>query len=169
MTTRTAELVMAVLMGLLSVFLMLKSAELPIGWEEGRGPGGGAWPFWLAGIMLLCSAITLVRWVRRKTPESRSDEEYMDGTTRQINFITVGSLVAMLALTHIVGIYVAMMLFLLFYIRFVGRHSWLLTISLAVGTPVFMFFFFEALLRISLPKGLAVMEPLYYPLYDLIY
>jgi len=158
---------MAVLMGLLSVYLMWKSAELPIGWIKDRGPGGGAWPFWLSLIMLGCCAVTVVRWFLRNTPESRCDDEYMDRTTRRINFITVGSLVALLGLTHFIGIYFAMMLFLLFYIRFVGRHSWLLTGILALGVPIFTFFFFEALLQITLPKGYS--EPLFYPLYDLIY
>ena len=64
-------------------------------------------------------------------------------------------------LTHIIGIYFAIFLFMLFYIRFVGRHSWLLTGILSVASPVFLFFFFEALLKILLPKGYS--EPLFYP------
>lgn len=167
MTTRTAELLMAVVMGLFSVFLMWKSAELEIGWIPGEGPGGGAWPFWLSAIMLLCCVVTLFRWWRRATPESRSTVQFMDKNTRRINYITVGSLVVLLVLTHIIGIYFSIFLFLLFYIRFVGRHSWLLTGILSVASPVFLFFFFEAMLKILLPKGYS--EPLFYPLYQIIY
>ncbi|MDH3281734.1 MAG: tripartite tricarboxylate transporter TctB family protein [Gammaproteobacteria bacterium] len=167
MRTRTAEVTMAVIMGLLSLYLMWKSAELPIGWTEGRGPGGGAWPFWLAGVMLICCLVTIVRWFGRKTPESRSEAEYMDTDARRINFVTVGSLLAFLVLTHFIGMYFAMMLFLFFYVRFVGRHSWLLTFVLALGVPIFLFFFFEALLKIILPKGYS--EPLFYPLYRIIF
>jgi putative tricarboxylic transport membrane protein len=167
MTTRTAELLMAVVMGLLSIYLMWKSAELPIGWEQDRGPGGGAWPFWLAGIMLLCCVFTVYRWFRRATPESRSMTEFMDKDTRRINYITVGSLVVLMLLTHVIGIYFSILLFLIFYLRFVGRHSWLLTGSLAIGTPIFLFFFFEATLKILLPKSYS--EPLFYPLYQFIY
>jgi len=167
MTTRTAELLMAILMGLLSVGLMWKSTELEIGWIPDRGPGGGAWPFWLSAVMLLCCLVTVYRWWRRATPQSRSEAEFMDRNTRRINFITVGSLVALLGLTHVIGIYFAIFFFLLFYIRFVGRHSWPLTGILSVATPIFLFFFFEALLRILLPKGYS--EPLFYPLYRIIY
>ncbi len=167
MTTRTAEMLMAVVMGLFSVFLMWKSAELEIGWIPDEGPGGGAWPFWLSAIMLLCCVVTLFRWWRRATPESRSTVQFMDKNTRRINYITVGSLVALLVLTHIIGIYFSIFLFLLFYIRFVGRHSWLLTGILSVASPVFLFFFFEAMLKILLPKGYS--EPLFYPLYQIIY
>jgi putative tricarboxylic transport membrane protein len=166
-TTRSAELLMAIVMGLLSIGLMWKSTELEIGWIPDRGPGGGAWPFWLSATMLVCCVVTIVRWWLRQTPESRSDAEFMDKNTRRINYITVGSLVALLGLTHIIGIYFAICLFMLFYIRFVGRHSWLLTGILSVASPVFLFFFFEALLKILLPKGYS--EPLFYPLYKIIF
>jgi len=75
---RTAELVMAVVLGVFSLYLMSKSAELPIGWIPGEGPGGGAWPFWLAVGMLFCCIATVYRWEKRITPESQSEEVYMD-------------------------------------------------------------------------------------------
>lgn len=167
MTTRTAEILMALFLGILSLFLMWKSAELPVGWIEGEGPGGGAWPFWLAGVMLITCLITVVRWFLGQTPESRNTGLYMDSGTVKINVITVGSLVALLAMTHVIGLYFAVMVFLTFYLRFVGRHTWRLTGILAICTPVFLFFFFEALLKIILPKGYS--EPLFYPLYSIIY
>ena len=41
---RVAELVMAIALAVFSLYLMWKSAELPIGWHPQTGPGGGA--FW---------------------------------------------------------------------------------------------------------------------------
>lgn len=167
MTVRTAELLMAVVMGAFSVYLMWKSAELEIGWIPEEGPGGGAWPFWLAGVMLLCCGLTVYRWYRRVTPESRSDEPYMDAKTWKIFAITAGSLTVALGLVHLVGMYFSILVFLVYYLRFVGGHRWRLAAPLAVLTPVGLFFFFEGLLRIILPKGYS--EPLFYPLYSLIY
>ena len=68
---RKAELAMAVVMGIFSLYLMWKSAELEIGWIEDEGPGGGAWPFWLAAIMLLSCLYIIVNWVRRASPVGR--------------------------------------------------------------------------------------------------
>lgn len=167
MTVRAAELLMAIVMAVFSVYLMWKSAELPIGWIKDEGPGGGAWPFWLAAVMLACCILTVVRWYRRMTPESRSEQPFMDETTRGIFFVTTGSLAAMLVAVHFIGMYFAMMLFLVFYTRFVGRHSWKLVVPLSLGLPVGLFFFFEALMRIILPKGYS--EPLFYPIYQFIY
>ena len=40
MTVRSAELLMAILLGILSASLMWKSAELPIGWRATLATGG---------------------------------------------------------------------------------------------------------------------------------
>jgi hypothetical protein len=42
-----------------------------------------------------------------------------------------------------------------------------LTASLVICTPVFLFFFFEVTLKILLPKG--VTEPLFTPLYAIFF
>ena len=75
-----------------------------------------------------------------------------------------GSLTAMIALIHVIGVYGAVPLFLVFYIRFLGGHSWTTTGALAVSTPVAAFFFFEIALTKTLPKGFT--EPFFNPLYD---
>ena len=164
---RLAELAMAMIMAVCSVALMIKSTELPVGWIPDEGPGGGAFPFWLAAGMLVCCVWIMVNWARRRSPPSRSDEPYMDRHTLALIVAAAGSLGVMIALVHVVGVYFAMPLFLIFYMRFMGRHSWPLTASLAVVIPVLTFFFFEGALKITLPKGYS--EPLFYPLYDLIY
>ena len=48
MTVRTAELLMGVITLIISIALMIKSAQLSIGWIPERGPGSGMWPFWLS-------------------------------------------------------------------------------------------------------------------------
>ena len=167
MTVRTAEFLMAIVLSLCSIALMIKSAELNIGWIEGRGPGAGAWPFWLATGMLLCCLLTLWRWFRRVTPESRNTSLYMSHQTVVIVGTSAGAILFLLAATHWIGLYASLVLFLLFYLKYVGRHTWLLTIALTIGIPVFIFCLFEWALKIPLPK--AITEPLFYPIYDLMY
>ena len=160
---RRAELVAAVLMAAFSGYLMWKSAELPVGWIPGEGPGGGAFPFWLAAIMLICCVWIMVNWYLRKTPPSQSDEPFMDGYARRMFLLVGGGVFALIALVHVVGMYGAIALFLLYYVRFLGRHRWRTAIPIAVGAPVAAFFFFDVALRIVLPKG--YLEPLFIPLY----
>ncbi|MEK9744373.1 MAG: tripartite tricarboxylate transporter TctB family protein [Gammaproteobacteria bacterium] len=165
MTVRQAELLMTLVLGVFSAYLMYKSAELPIGWIPSEGPGGGAFPFWLGAGMLGCCVLTLFRWFARKTPESRSEEPYLEPRHRGFIIAVTISLTVMIGAVHVIGMYFAIPLFLIYYIRFLGRHSWPLTLSIAILTPVITFFFFEIALRIILPKGYT--EPLFYPLYDI--
>ena len=167
MTVRTAEILMAVLLALCSIGLMVKSAELRIGWVPERGPGSGAWPFWLSAGMLLTCIATIIRWFRGATPESRNLEPYMTRETVVIVGISAGSIVFLLVATHLIGIYLALFFFLAFYLKFVGRHTWLLTIVMTIAVPVFIFCLFEWALKIPLPK--AITEEWFYPIYDLMY
>ena len=164
---RRAELVMGLVMGVFSLYLMWKSAELPIGWIAGEGPGGGAWPFWLATGMLLCCIAIVVRWYRRITPESRSEAVYMDRRTLKLFLLNAGALTVLIGLFHIVGAYFSIPIFLVFYLRFLGGHSWSLTGAFAALTPVLTFLFFEIALQKTLPKGIT--EPLFLPLFDFFY
>ena len=167
MTVRTAEIVMAVLMAALSIAFMMKSAELNIGWVQDRGPGSGAWPFWLATGMLICCVFTIVRWFKGATPESRSTDAFIPSSALTMVSLTVASLAVLLLLTHWIGIYFALIVFLIFFIKVMGGHGWLMTLSITTAMPVVVFCLFEWALTISLPKGIS--EPLFYPIYDLIY
>ncbi len=162
---RLAELVMAVVMAALSIFLMWESSKLPIGWIPRQGPGGGAFPFWLSLGMLICCGVVAVRWFRQTSPPSRSTKPFMDRHTLKMFLLVAGSLTVMIGLIGVVGVYVAVPLYLVFYMRVLGRHGWAITGALALTMPVVTFFFFEIALLKTLPKG--VTEPLFYPLYDI--
>jgi hypothetical protein len=160
-----AENIIAVgLMGA-SIYFMIHATVLPIGWDGTSGPGGGAFPFWLSGVMLLASAGILFKSIREGIPEDA--EPFFDPDTRRAVAAVALALLAAIALIPIAGAYVAIPLFLLWYLRIFGGHGWVLTGILTVATPIFIFFFFEVTLRILLPKGIT--EPLFFPLYALFF
>ena len=78
-----------------------------------------------------------------------------------------GGVTGLIAVSHILGFYGAILLFLIYYLRFLGRHSWPVTLSIAILTPVVTFLFFDIAMRIVLPKG--YLEPLLLPLYDFFF
>ena len=70
---RRAEIVVAAILGLFSLYLMWKSGEntswdqslgrfANIGFVEGEGPASGWWPFWLSVIMFLSSIWIGINW-----------------------------------------------------------------------------------------------------------
>ncbi len=171
MTVRMAELLMGVAMLLLSLGLMwnVVSDDLTIGWVDGRGPGAGMWPFWLSAGMALASVWTIVRWVQGITAESRNNEPYIDPETIFMVGITIGAIFLLLVLTNVIGLYFSMMLFLLGYVKGIGRHSWPLTLAVVFGMPVAIYMLFEVALNKYLPRGLPFFENIFLHIDDFRY
>ena len=166
---RLGEIITAGVLALFSIYLMMESAKLNVGYITGEGPGGGAWPFWLSAIMLVCTGFIAFNWFQRTSPPSQSDEPVLDSYGKKSLLLVSGGILGFIALIDIISMYGAMAVFLIYYVRFLGRHSWLLTLMLAIALPIAFFFFFEGLMRITMPKGLAFTEPFYNILYDIIY
>ena len=166
---RLAEIVTAGVLALLSIYMMYKSTELDVGYITGEGPGGGAWPFWLSAIMLICTGIIAFNWWRGKTPASQSDEPLMDAFGWRTIILVGGGVVAFVALISVVSMYGAIAIFLAYYLRFLGRHSWWLTLTMALLLPLGLFFFFEGAMQISMPQGMAFTQPFFDVMYDIIY
>jgi hypothetical protein len=64
-----------------------------------------------------------------------------------------GPAAAFVVLTQAIGLYVAAALYLGFYMRWVGRHSWAAVLALGVGFAVAAFFVFERWFLVPMPKG----------------
>lgn len=157
----TADRVIAAAIMAMSVYFMWHATVLPIGWNGlTGGPGGGSFPFWLSAIMFLCAAGILIRSLLGKSDYSGT---FFDpDTLHSVVSVTVALLVT-IAVMQWMGAYVALPLFMIWYLRIFGGHGWFLTAILTISTPVFLFFFFEVTLKILLPKGIT--EPLFIPLY----
>jgi len=166
---RYGEIVTAGVLALFSIYMMWKSAELPIGYISGRGPGGGAWPFWLSAIMLVCCGVIAFNWWRKTSPPSQSDEPFLDGYGWKMVALVGGGLIGFIALIDIVSMYGAIAIFLFYYLRILGRHSWALTLTLSLATPVLFFFFFEGAMQITMPSGMSFTDPVFDILYDILY
>ena len=91
----------------------------------------------------------------------------MEKNSFRLFLLNAGALAVTIGLFHVVGAYVAIPLFMVFYLRFLGNHSWLLTTSLATVVPIGTFLFFEVALQKTLPKGYT--EPFFEPIYAVIY
>lgn len=154
------RLIAAALMAL-SVYFMWHASALPIGWEgTSGGPGGGAFPFWLSAIIFVCAGGVLARSLRGNTGYTGS---FFDPETLASVIQVVVALTITVAIMPWGGAYIALPLFLFWYLKIFGKHGWILTLCLTIGTPIFLFMFFEVTLKILLPKGLT--QPLFVPLY----
>ncbi len=158
-----AESVIAIALMGLSVYFMWHALVLPVGWVSGSGPGGGAFPFWLSALMLVCAGGILLKSLR----QAGEGVPFFDPETRVAVAKVALSLVLTMAAMWYLGSYVALAGFLIWYLRFFGGHPWRLTGIQTTCTLLFLFFFFEVTLKILLPKGIT--EPLFIPLYAIFF
>lgn len=158
------RLIAAAIMAL-SLYFMWHAMALPIGWNGMTGgPGGGAFPFWLSAMMFVCAGGVLLRSLRGGSDYAGN---FFDPETLSWVVSVAIALVITVALMPWVGSYIALPLFLFWYLKIFGHHGWVVTASLCIGTPLFLFFFFEVTLKILLPKGLT--EPYFIPLYAIFF
>jgi hypothetical protein len=144
---RVAEIITASILGLLGGLVIFDAMRLGIGWGT-DGPKSGFFPFWLALIMIVCCVIICVQEGRRATGVVFVEREKLIPVLK-----VLWPAVAAVALMDWIGLYVAAALYLGFYMRWVGRHTWGLVIALSLGIPVLTFFIFEEWFLVPMPKG----------------
>ena len=144
---RTAEFVTASILILLGGVVIFDAVRLGIGWGT-DGPRSGFFPFWLALIMVVACGIIILQAFWRSSREVFVTREQL-GPVLQVFWPAA----AMVLLMRFVGLYVASALYIGFYMRWVGRHSWFAVVMLAVAIPVITFLTFELWFLVPMPKG----------------
>jgi putative tricarboxylic transport membrane protein len=144
---RTADLVTAVVLLLLGAVVLYDATRLGYGWST-DGPQSGFFPFWMALILVL-SCVGIVAQALRRAPVGT----FVTRERLRPVLKVFWPAAAMVFLTQVLGLYVASALYLGFYMRWVGRHSWRAVVALAIGVPVVTFLIFEQWFFMPLPKG----------------
>ena len=98
--------------------------------------------------MVLCCAVILVQALSQPSGKSFVSREQL-GPVLSVLWPAV----AAVALMHFVGLYVASAIYLGFYMRWVGRHSWATVFALGIGIPILTFLIFEKWFLVPMPKG----------------
>ncbi len=144
---RVANIVVAALLMALGGLVLLDSLRMGIGWGS-DGPQGGFVPFWLSTILIFCCALIIVQAARRVSAERFVGREQL---ARVLKVVLPAA--SMVLLTEYVGLYVAAALYMGFYMRWAGRHSWIVCIALPLLFAALTFLVFERWFLVPLPKG----------------
>jgi hypothetical protein len=144
---KAADLITAAALALLGGVVLIDALRLGIGWGT-DGPQSGFFPFWLALILIATCVLILIQTLRRATSARFLTRAQLDPVLR-----VLWPIAALVLLTEVVGLYVAALLYIGFYMRWVGRHSWPSVSALALAIPVITFVIFERWFLVPLPKG----------------
>ena len=92
-TVKRAEIAVAVILALCSIALMIKSAENRITWNAEENMGAGFLPFYLSLGMLICTVLTIIKFVLKRSPQSKDDSPFIEAEAFKYIAVTIISLV----------------------------------------------------------------------------
>ena len=146
---KSAEIVVAALFFLAGAIVVYDSIRLGTKWAD-DGPEAGYFPFIVGVLICVASAINLAAvffWAR--------DDEKAFVETEQLKMVlsVLVPTAIYVALIAGLGIYVASILFIAFFMRWLGKYDWWKLAAVSIGNSVFFFVIFEIWFKIPLPKG----------------
>jgi putative tricarboxylic transport membrane protein len=148
-TTRTVEVVVYLLLVVLALVLGHDNWRSGMGWAK-DGPQSGYLPFHLCVILAGASLYGLAIAFVRRTDAARTfvtREQF-----RRVLQVFVPTL-AFVALTQWLGIYVASLLLVAGFMRFIGRIAWWKSLLASVLFALVLFATFEIAFDVIMPKG----------------
>ena len=170
-STRTMEIVVAVVFLVISAMVIRDSLRVGAGWAEIEGPRAGYFPFYIGLLMGLASLVTLFRAVwagvqerranpvevggRRKAagPGRVADESFVSVLAlRRVLLVLVPMLVYVLAVSF-VGIYVPSAAYVALFMIYLGDYRVVTAVATGICVAILLFLMFEIWFLVPLPKG----------------
>jgi hypothetical protein len=147
---KSAELAVAAFIFLLGAILIVDSVRLGIGWQEVHGPRPGYFPFYIGLIMCVASLVNVARALMVRGADNKTFVEV--GQLKLVLSVLVPTMLYALLVTWI-GIYISSILFIAFFMRWLGKYPWWKVIGVSLGTAVVIYLVFEKWFKVPLPKG----------------
>ena len=144
---RTADVLTAIVLLVFGGVVLFDAIRLGFGWST-DGPQSGFFPFWMSLLMVVSAAVVLVQALRRTATAPFVTREQLRSVLTVLWPAT-----AMVLLTQFLGLYVTSALYIGYYMRGVGHHSWRAVAALALGVPLVTFLVFEQWFLVPMPKG----------------
>jgi len=147
---KSAELAVAALFFLAGAIVIFDSVRLGVGWREVEGPRPGYFPFYIGLIMCAASLVNFARALALRPAQNKTFVEV--GQLKMVLAVLVPTAVYALLVTW-AGIYAASVVFVAFFMRWLGKYAWWKVAAVSVGTAVALYLVFEMWFKVPLPKG----------------
>jgi putative tricarboxylic transport membrane protein len=146
-TQKTMEVAMAIAIALFGLVVIAGSMKAGINWGA-EGPRAGFFPFYIGIFIVASSGINL--WHALHDGDGGLFAEW--GQLRQVMSVVIptGIYVGAMPFT---GLYLASMIFIAWFMRWLGKYSWPMIAAVAIGMPVVTYLIFERWFLVPLPKG----------------
>src|SRR5258708_4399508 len=144
-THQAVEAGVTLLIALFGAIVIVGSVKAGINWRA-EGPRAGFFPFYIGIFIVAASAINLWNgW------HDRSKGLFAEwGQLRQVMSVVVPTAIYVGAMPF-TGLYVASIVFIGWFMRWLGKYNWLTVAAVALGMPIVTYFIFERWFLFPLP------------------
>jgi putative tricarboxylic transport membrane protein len=146
-TKRSAEIGVGVIVAAFALLAIVSNYQLGAGWAE-DGPQAGYFPLRMGVAILIASIVVIVQAVRKNDRSA-----FVEHTQLKLVATVLLPLVVYIAAIKFVGIYVASALFIGIFMTLVGKFSWWRSAITGIAINVVLFWIFEIMFMVPLPKG----------------
>jgi hypothetical protein len=148
-STRTVELAVAALFFIFGLIVVVDSIRLGHTWGP-DGPRAGYFPFYVGLLVCIATGVTFFRTLGDRAKAGKAF--VTRGALKQVMRMLVPSIVYVV-LVKPIGIYVASTLFIAYFMRWLGRYRWPMTVGVAIAVSAIFYGLFEVWFKVPLPKG----------------
>jgi putative tricarboxylic transport membrane protein len=148
-SVRTVELVTAAVIFLCGALVSFDTYRLGARWGE-DGPQAGYFPFYVGLLICLAALGVIVRTLR---DASLAGEAFVEREQLKMILTVLIPTVVYVSFIAYLGFYVASTIFIGYFMRQLGKYSWLKIAPVAIGVSVAFFLVFEIWFQVPLPKG----------------
>jgi hypothetical protein len=146
-TKRSAEIAVGFLVAAFALLAIVSNYLLGAGWAE-DGPQAGYFPMRMGIAIFIASIVVIVQAVRKNDRSA-----FVERTQLKLVAIVLVPLTLHIASVQLVGIYVASTVFIGLFMTLVGKFVWWKSAATGVGINLVLFWVFEILFMVPLPKG----------------
>ena len=141
---------MAALFFIFGAVVIYDSVRLGIGWQEIHGPRPGYFPFYI-GLIICVSAV--VNGARALMVPAEKCKAFVQVGQLKLVLAVLIPTALYAALVTWIGIYASSVLFIGFFMRWLGKYPWWKVLAVSLATAVAFYLIFELWFKVPLPKG----------------
>ena len=159
---KSAEIAVAALFFCLGAIVLYDSVRLGFRWAD-DGPQAGYFPFYIG--LIICVA-SLVNLGVASTSTKDADKPFVETGQLKLVLAVLVPTVIYVALIGYIGLYEASILFVAYFMRWLGKYPWWKIAAVSIGNSLFFLVVFELWFQIPLPKSpasewvIAMLRPL---------
>jgi putative tricarboxylic transport membrane protein len=148
---RKADIIVALGLMVVGLLALGDAVRLGFGWGM-SGPESGFFPFYMGLGIVICTFFIVLRAIKIYKKEGTGKPLIPEGGTTQILWVLIPA-VGVVLLTELLGLHLATVLYLAFYMGWVGKMHWSKVVVLSILVPMVIYILFDKIFLIPLPEG----------------